>query len=108
MYALGILVRALLVAAVTAALAAPAWGARPFDPSGSGAVVGTTEGTVRPDDRPGTRGAGSAPAPVVITYQGHGFDWGDAGVGAAGSIGLIVLAGAAVLVVIRSRRRVAF
>ena len=42
---------------------------------------------------PDTREAASAPRPIVLT-QPTGFDWGDAGIGAAFAAGVLVLLGA--------------
>ena len=43
-------------------------------------------------------------APAVSTSSGGGFDWGDAGIGAAAVVSLLGLAGGAILVVRRGRR----
>jgi hypothetical protein len=59
----------------------------------------------RPDDRPGVRGAGAAETrQPVATVEPVGFDWTDAGVGAGMALGLILLAGGAVIVARRHRR----
>jgi hypothetical protein len=62
---------------------------------------------IRPDDRGGFRGTGvvSAPiaAPVVVHVTHSGFDWGDAGVGAAAAAGLVLLLFGASLLVRHAR-----
>jgi hypothetical protein len=45
----------------------------------------------------GDRGLHAA-TPTITVVQPSGFDWGDAGVGAAGALGLLALAGGAVIV----------
>jgi len=47
--------------------------------------------------------APSNAAPAASTSSGGGFDWGDAGIGAAAVISLLGLAGGAILVVRRGR-----
>ena len=91
----------------TAAFAAPALAddpasgyVRPDDragirgPGGSTASPAASFG-VRPDDRAGIRGIGvvNAPVgtPVVVRVSRPGFDWGDAGIGAASGGGLVLL-----------------
>jgi hypothetical protein len=75
-----------LAVCTAAALAAPAWGK-----GGGGAV------TLHRD--------GSKAVPFVAhvgpetgTASGDGFDWGDAGVGAAGTLALVAIAGGAAVV----------
>jgi len=70
------------------------------------AVAGSAD-IVRPDDR-AWRGVGTAPTIVPIVSPSmrvdHGFDWIDAGIGAAGTLGLaLLLAGASVIAVRRNR-----
>jgi hypothetical protein len=63
---------------------------------------------VRPDDRPGMRGAGLAAAamsPAAAAPSG-GFAWGDAAFGAAATLGLVVLLGALGMATMRHRGRV--
>lgn len=74
---------------------------------GPGAFASGTAGDViRPDDR-SWRGPG--PVPVVEVSSGpqlraDGFDWADAGIGAAGALGIaLLLAGLSALVVRRER-----
>ena len=61
---------------------------------------------VRPDDR-AWRGIGPAPTIVPVestSVRADGFDWADAGIGAAGAFGLgLLLVGGAVLVLRRQR-----
>jgi len=86
---------------------------------------GSTAAT-RPDDRPGPRGAGAAPEqlsvrpddraqprgpgaagdarPLVVVEQPGGFDWADAGIGAAAAFGLVLLASGLALVALRHRK----
>jgi hypothetical protein len=45
--------------------------------------------------------------PNVTIVEPSAFDWGDAGVGAAGAFGLTLLVGGVVLMSLRSRRRAA-
>jgi hypothetical protein len=52
--------------------------------------TGVAQTTVRPDDKAGVRT--TAPSPIVsATSTGNGFDWGDAGIGAGGAMGLFLL-----------------
>jgi hypothetical protein len=44
------------------------------------------------------------PAAVVVTVDGGGFDWGDAGIGGAGGVALALL-GTAGIVLVRDGRR---
>jgi hypothetical protein len=88
-----------------------AGGTRPDDRTnhGPGAVAGhASTDAIRPDDR-AWRGAGPVPTFEVVQsprIRVDGFDWTDAGVGAAAALGLgLVLAGAAALV--RRRLQVA-
>jgi len=70
----------------------------------SAAAAGTTT-AVRPDDRAGARGIG--PTEVVAataTVDGSSsFDWRDAGIGAGGMLGLVLVAAALVLLFGRVR-----
>jgi hypothetical protein len=83
-------------------------GIRPDDrPNhGPGAVAGTTSTGIRPDDRP-THGVGSiGPITLVETASpaGGGFDWIDAGVGAAFGMGASLIVAGALLAGQRHRR----
>jgi hypothetical protein len=73
---------------------------------GPGAVAVTTSSAVRPDDRP-NHGPGSIGpiTPVVIASPaGGGFDWIDAGVGAAFGMGASLIVAGALLAGQRRRR----
>jgi hypothetical protein len=62
--------------------------------------------STRPDDRPGIRGPGAlAAGPTTVLVASDGFDWGDAGVGLAGGVGVALVVGA-LLVAATHRRRV--
>jgi hypothetical protein len=71
------------------------------------AVLRESGAPVRPDDRAGTRGPGIAvtTAPVSVSVDETGFQWGDALFGAAAALGAVLLATAATLT-IRHRGRV--
>jgi hypothetical protein len=67
-----------------------------------------TAPVVHPDDRARHgREPVSEPATIVSSTEGGGFDWADAGIGAAGAIGFC-LAGAGSYVLVVRRRRTAF
>jgi hypothetical protein len=53
----------------------------------------------------GGRGFSDTPATIVRVTTPSGFDWGDAGVGAAGALGLAMLTGAGALVITQRRTR---
>jgi hypothetical protein len=57
-------------------------------------------------DRSGVRTytPGAIPSPRVVSVPANGFEWGDAGIGAAAMLGLVALCGGMMLVV-SSRRR---
>jgi hypothetical protein len=86
------------------ALAAPAQ-ARPLDPQTPYPGVPPTA-VLTPADVHDPSGAGptAVQAPVVVIHS-TGFDWADAGVGAAATGGLVALLGAGLIVTTRSRRR---
>ena len=68
---------------------------------------GTPE-SVRPDDRPGTRGVGlaaGATQATVAVESGDSFEWGDAAFGAAATFALIVLLGGLAAATFRHRGR---
>jgi hypothetical protein len=55
-------------------------------------AAGPGAAALRPDDRGAPRGPGSIGLPVVaVTGVGGGFDWGDAGIGAFGGAGIVLL-----------------
>jgi hypothetical protein len=62
--------------------------------------------TVRPDDRAGIRGPGitSEPAPLAAVGSGDGFNWSDAGIGAAISFAAALFLLAATVLLRRNRR----
>jgi len=123
---------ALLALCAAAAFAGAAQAERPDDRSGllgvggaessfrSGAVrpddragllgVGSADGSraaaIRPDDRGDVRGPGAHPVQIVPpTATRDGFHWGDAFLGAAAALTMLML-GAALALSIRSRARV--
>jgi hypothetical protein len=57
----------------------------------------------RPDDRAGIRGV-TPVAPVVVTRGAPGFDWGDAGIGAAAAATVLLLLGSGAIVTVSTRR----
>jgi hypothetical protein len=66
-----------------------------------------TPTTTYPDDRPRFRDLGSTAsvsAPVTVSNTESGFDWSDAGVGAAGGLGFAGFAAAALVLARRLRR----
>lgn len=46
----------------------------------------------------------ATPAAIVVTVDGGGFDWGDAGIGGAAGVALVIL-GAGSIVLLRDGRR---
>jgi hypothetical protein len=104
--------RPVALAIAVAALAAPAASAAPIDPPG----VGAHESQVQDQSYPGSVNSIVPPEtsePVTTTVtpaaSADGFDWGDAGVGAAAMLALgTIAAGAAVTLGYRGgRQRVA-
>jgi hypothetical protein len=93
-----------------------AQGTRPDDRAGIHGVNGPsfmtaptqTTNAVRPDDRAGIRGIGSttAAASEISVGRASNFDWGDAGVGAGSTLGLVLLAGGLLMARGRFRARV--
>ena len=88
--------RSLVLATVVAALAAPAAWAAPVDPVANGSYP-----SVDPSLVEGTRAPTSTPA----TTSGDGFDWGDAGLGAAAMLGLTAMAAGSALALRHRPRR---
>jgi len=76
-------------------------------PGGTTSDAAANLGHRRPDDRAGLRGTGvvSVPiaTPIVVDATRPGFDWGDAGVGAAAGAGLVLLLFGASLLVRHAR-----
>jgi hypothetical protein len=108
------------VTAVVSALALPGTATAASDGSdgyrGLGAQAVTSDDSLRTDSADGYRGlaqqADTRVTPVVhvIDAPGEEFRWGDAGIGAAGSLAVIAIAGGIALVATgrrRSPRRVA-
>jgi hypothetical protein len=108
------IIPAALAALALGASATPAL-AMPYrlDGGGSFAPAHTTASTSPP--RSATAGgdflAPAAPPPVVraevvrVQAPKSGFDWGDAGIGAAGAVGLAALTGGGALVIAQRRTR---
>ena len=85
---------------------------RPDDRAGArgpGASAGVSVTSVRPDDRAGLRGPGSFAVPTtaakveIVRVSADGFAWPAAFIGAASTVGLCLLAGAALLLRPRGR-----
>jgi hypothetical protein len=94
--------------ALTNAWAAQERAARPDDRPfhGPGAVEAARPDTVsRPDDRADRRLPSSAP--LAQPTAGDGFDWIDAGIGSAATLGLVLLVAGASLVRLRQEARAA-
>jgi hypothetical protein len=111
------------IASVVAATAVPsALALRPVQ-EGGGALAGSSTATydgykssyplaheasqqassIRPDDKAGIRT--SAPtSTVAVVSTDNGFDWADAGIGAGGALGLVLLTGLGVAVTHRGRK----
>ena len=71
------------------------------------AVLRASNAGPRPDDRAGARGPGAMPstvASVAAARANDGFAWGDAFVGAAGALSILLL-GTATMLTIRHRGR---
>ena len=65
--------------------------------------TGVAQTSVRPDDKAGVRT--STPSPIVAASSTtNGFNWGDAGVGAGGAIGLFLLMSLGMAVGQRNRK----
>jgi len=102
-------------ATVVSALAAPAAYASPIDGRGQQPVKVSTpvQGDLRsPDARDAAKhvvityepGKVSTPTEEVSQLPSNGFDWGDAGIGAAGMLALVALACGTLLIVGHRRR----
>jgi hypothetical protein len=95
---------ALLSLSLALAGAAPA-AARPFDINANGSIVPAGSTSVAGQPSAATGVYGTAPTIVRVTTPASGFDWGDAGIGAAGGLALSVTAAGAGLVVSQRRSR---
>jgi hypothetical protein len=100
--------------ALAAALAVPAAAsARPYEymysssPESAQARSQNTQDLRSPDARDATTDVKPAPVaqPVVEIREAPGFDWGDAGIGAAGILAMVSIAGGLALTVATRRRR---
>jgi hypothetical protein len=60
-----------------------------------------------PDDRPFDRGVPTESVPVSLTISSDDFQWGDAGLGAALTLSLIMLLGGGALLIRHQRQRIA-
>jgi hypothetical protein len=97
--------RVALAFAVAAMAASGAQASIPAD--GGSPYQGTVGVPVRPDDRADHGVGTAAESPVRTPTQAAGptgFDWGDAGIGAGASFGLVLVGSAAGLAVLRRRR----
>ena len=124
------ILKSLVLGFAVAAFAAPAALAEPRGPGNTDPLIASTIrqakspddrslylGTsvqldprfVSADDRSLFRGTETPNAPVNITVSSHSdnFQWGDAGLGAASSLGIVLLLGAATLMIRHQRRRLA-
>ncbi|HYB30247.1 MAG TPA: hypothetical protein VEF89_26820 [Solirubrobacteraceae bacterium] len=85
-------------AAVAAALALSVAGsaapavARPFNITANGSMVPAGSPNTASQASPSTDVYGTAPTIVRVTARDSGFDWGDAGIGAAGGLALSMTA----------------
>jgi hypothetical protein len=89
-------------------------GQKVADTSPGVAPVGLSEmygqrSSLGPDDRAVFRGVEptSVPVSVTVSSDSEGFQWSDAGLGAASTLALVLLMGAATLVIRHQRRRIA-
>ena len=65
--------------------------------------VGSSTVSTRPDDKAGIHGPGIVQTPEVVTVNGDGFDWKDAGIGAGTALGVALVLMSAFLIS-KSRR----
>jgi hypothetical protein len=72
-------------------------------------AIKASPGVGSPDDRSLYRGVETpnVPVSVTVTSPSEGFQWSDAGLGAASTLALLLLMGATTLVVRHQRRRIA-
>jgi hypothetical protein len=109
----------LALAALAGPTAAAQHDLRSPDARDAGRAAGTRHGQPRqdlrsPDSRDAADGRGSFSAPEVTVVKvtdpsspSGGLDWGDAGIGAGGMLGLILLGLGSTLAVIHRRKRAA-
>ena len=64
--------------------------------------IGSSSFSTRPDDKAGIHGPGIVQTPEVVTVNGDGFDWKDAGIGAGTALGVALVLMSAFLI---SKRR---
>jgi len=117
------LIRSAALGLTVATLAAPAAGARPADLRGPDARDAAKAAAIQrnqprqdlrmPDARDQAAGRGTFSAPEVTVVKvagpapaasGGGLDWADAGIGAGGMLGLVLVAIASVLAVVHHRK----
>jgi hypothetical protein len=93
-----------------AAIAAPGVGAKPIDPATTPALNVASEVSVPAGLNGGLGPSGGSAVPAAVATSpagdesaGDGFDWGDAGIGAAGALSLLGLGAGAVILARRGR-----
>jgi hypothetical protein len=104
----------LMTAALLAVCAAPAYGYQDLrSPDARDAAIASIESGKQDLRSPDARDAGREPTTVPVPepvievreVPGSGFDWGDAGIGAAGLLALLSIAGGLTLLAVGRRRR---
>jgi hypothetical protein len=88
---------ALALAAVAPPVAQGSHAPAPPDPSNSQAGLDAATRHHHPDVVPG-------PTRIVAVAPAQGFDWGDAGIGAGGALGAVLVAGGSALLLKRRAR----
>jgi hypothetical protein len=78
--------------------------ARPATAAASGLDLQSPDAASTPGVSTYQPGHTSLPAQAVVVHASSGFDWGDAGIGAAGMLALVAL-GAGTLMIVTHRRR---
>jgi hypothetical protein len=94
----------IVLALALATTAAPA-SARPFDLNANGSYVPAGSPSMLSQTAPPAQPVSSSPTIVRVTAGNSGFDWGDAGIGAAGGIALSMIGLGGVLAVSQNRAR---